>query len=73
MIDQDFFLLLRYSLVEEIYLSIHIFGLARTRMTGNNANQAGWHTIDGPMFQCRVPVRYTDLALIGQGAFGVVV
>ena len=41
-------------------------------MAANTTNESGWHTINGTGYQYRLPVRYENPSLIGQGAFGVV-
>jgi hypothetical protein len=41
-------------------------------MTDSSTNQDEWYTFDCNGHQFTLPIRYQDPALIGQGAFGVV-
>ena len=53
-------------------LKIFTFRLEKRIMATNNANPVQWHTIHAGAYDFRVPVRYQNPTLIGQGAFGVV-
>jgi hypothetical protein len=41
-------------------------------MDTDSTGQGGWYTADCGRIEYRLPVRYQDLAHIGQGAFGAV-